>query len=80
MTLESTTLIKSNEKIAWVLFRPNMSSWLKNALSTARDRDPIAVLNDPEILNHVLRARSNARIQSTLEKNTEEPSEVEGAA
>jgi hypothetical protein len=45
-----------------------MSPWLKEALTTARDRDPIDVLNDLEILNHLLRTRSNTHILSALEK------------
>jgi hypothetical protein len=72
MKLENPELIKSQEQIDWVLSRANMSSWLKNALAAARDRDPIAVLNDLEILNHVLRTWSNACTRSTSEKNTDE--------
>jgi len=39
-----------------------MSDWLKTALQEALPRDPIAVLNDLEILNLVLRKRSEALI------------------
>ena len=81
MSPESSALITSNENIDWLLSRPNMSSWLKEALTTAQDRDPIDVLNDLEILNHILRTRSNACIQA-LEKGTNEgnSSISEGAA
>lgn len=71
VTPESSALIRSNENIDWVLSRPNMSSWLKEALTTARDRDPIDVLNDLEILNYILRTRSKACIQA-LEKGANE--------
>lgn len=71
MTPEDSALIRSNDNIDWVLSRPSMSSWLKEALKTARDRDPIDVLNDLEILNHILRTRSNACIQA-LEKSLNE--------
>jgi hypothetical protein len=71
MTPEDSALIRSNDDIDWVLSRPSMSSWLKEALKTARDRDPIDVLNDLEILNHILRTRSNACIQA-FEKGANE--------
>jgi hypothetical protein len=45
-----------------------MSPWLKNALKSALDRNPIDVLNDLEILDYLLRAQSDARIRSTLGK------------
>ena len=61
-------LVKSDEQIEWVLSRSNMSQWLKDALAAARDRDPIDVLNDLEILNYLLRTRSNTWIQSALEE------------
>lgn len=48
--------------IAFILEHPGMSDWLKNALRDALPRDPIAVLNDLEILNLVLRNRSEALI------------------
>jgi hypothetical protein len=35
-------------------------------LATARDLDPVDVLNDLEILNYLLRTRSDARIRSAL--------------
>lgn len=59
-------LMTSDEQINWVLSRPAMSPWLKNTLATARDRDPVDVLNDLEILNYLLRKRSDTRIRSAL--------------
>jgi len=50
------------EQISFVLAHPAMSAWLKNALSSALDRHPIEVLNDLEILNLILRNRSNLSI------------------
>lgn len=59
-------LMTSDEQIDWVLSRPAMSPWRKNTLAAARDRDPVDVLNDLEILNYLLRARSDARIRSAF--------------
>jgi len=42
-----------DERISWVLEHPTMSGWLKDALNSALDRNPIDVLNDLEILNHL---------------------------
>lgn len=52
--------------IAFILEHPGMSDWLKSALREALPRDPIAVLNDLEILNLVLRSRSEALIRACL--------------
>jgi hypothetical protein len=61
-----------NEQIDWVLARKDMSSWLKEALAKARNCDPIEVLNDLEILNYLLRTRSDARIDTALRSRTNE--------
>lgn len=50
------------EQISFVLGHPRMSVWLKSALSDALHRDPISVLNDLEILNLILRNRSELLI------------------
>lgn len=52
----------SEERIAWVLAHPQMSSWLKEALMGARERDPVEVLNELEILNVLLRSHCATRI------------------
>jgi hypothetical protein len=70
MKLENPALIKSREQIDWVLSHPGMSPWLKTALATVRDRDPNDVLNDLEVLNHVLRSWCKARVHTALEPNT----------
>ncbi|WP_156459979.1 hypothetical protein [Mesorhizobium sp. Root157] len=67
MNIESPTLTANNEQIDWLLSRPNMSPWLKNALTTARGRNPVDLLNDLDILDYLLRTRSNAQIRSALE-------------
>ncbi|WP_041359496.1 hypothetical protein [Nitrobacter hamburgensis] len=53
-------------RIAWVLAHREMSCWLKEALKSALNRDPFDILNDLEILNHLLRARSDALIGQSL--------------
>ena len=40
-----------------VLRDPAASFWLKNALKTALERDPVDAANDAEILLHLLNAR-----------------------
>lgn len=54
------------EQISFVLNHPGMSAWLKSALSAALHRDPISVLNDLEILNLLLRNRSELLIAEKL--------------
>jgi hypothetical protein len=63
---EIPTLTTINEQIDWVLARKDMSPWLKETLAAARNRDPIEILNDLEILNYLLRTRSDVRISSAL--------------
>lgn len=53
----------NDERIAWVLAHPGMSPWLKEALRSARQRDPVEVLNELEILNLLLRTECEARIR-----------------
>ncbi len=67
MKLEDQKFIN---QIDWVLARPDMSPWLKNALEAARGCDPVAILNDLEILNHVLRGLSRDRIQSAFRRSS----------
>jgi len=40
-----------------------MSEWLKHTLRTARERDPIDVLNELEVLNALLRLRCQALLE-----------------
>ena len=57
----------AEQGITWVLSHPGMSDWLKDALRAARDRDrePIRVLNDVEILYLLLGHRSRALIDGS---------------
>ncbi len=59
--------LNPEEKIAWVLAHPGMSPWLKDALRSAIDQDPIHIMNDLEVLRHVMSARCEASIRSYLE-------------
>ena len=59
-------------RINWVLKHPGMSQWLKSALITALERDPISIVNDLEILDGLLRARSKALVKATLHGSADE--------
>lgn len=54
MPLQDDTLRTNEDRITWVLDHPRMSLWLKTALKSALERNPIALLNDLEILNQLL--------------------------
>lgn len=66
MTDGEDSLKEIDYQIAWVLGHPGMSSWLKTALGTALARDHVAVVNDLEILNLLLRSRSRALTSRTF--------------
>lgn len=53
-------------QIEFVLSSPGMSDWLKRALESALARDPVATLNDLEILDLILRQRSERLIAERL--------------
>lgn len=57
------TLKTNDQRIAWILAHPGTSAWLKDALRAARQRDPIEVLNELEILTLLLRADCEGRIR-----------------
>lgn len=69
MRLDDPALIETNNQIDWLLSRPNVSPWLKDALTAARGRDPVELLSDLSILDCVLRSRCNAQVRSMLEKS-----------
>ena len=52
-------------QIAFVLNHPHMSDWIKQTLRGALAHPPVQVLNDLEILNHILRARADLPIAET---------------
>lgn len=58
------------DRIDWVLAHPGMSDWVKDALLAARDRDPIDVLNELEMLRHLLAPRAQARIDAMFPQNS----------
>ena len=60
-------ITSTEEHIRWVMSHPGMSPWLKMALETARERHPVDLLNDLEILHHLLRARCEASICIAVE-------------
>lgn len=70
----------AEERIQWVLDHPGMSDWVKGALRTALDCNPVDVLNDLEILNNLLRLRAEALIGRALAHsgNGEPVNRVEG--
>ena len=49
--------------IAWILDHPGFSDWLKTALRDAIRKDPVHLANDLELLGHLLRSWSRARIE-----------------
>ncbi|WP_205963448.1 hypothetical protein [Roseicella aquatilis] len=55
-----------DDQIGWVLNHPRMSPWLKTTLGTALECDPLAVVNDLEILNLLLRRRCDALVHEAL--------------
>jgi hypothetical protein len=48
----------SDDEIRQILSGPAISQWLKNALITALDRDPVDAVNDAELLAMVLGHRA----------------------
>lgn len=59
----SETLKMTEERIDWVLSSANISEWLKDALRSAMDRDPVGILNELEMLNTLLRPRCQCLIE-----------------
>lgn len=66
-TLEPEALLAiAQARISWVLDHPHMSDWLKQALRSADDTDPIALQNDVEMLRHLIVPRSQAQIEIAI--------------
>ena len=59
-------LKEAEDRIDWVLAHPGMSDWLKQALKDARDRDPLDLLDDLEMLDQLLRRRAEAQYRQSL--------------
>ena len=49
---------QTDQQIAWALAHPGTSEWLKQSLEAALDCDPVALLNELEILKRLLRITS----------------------
>ncbi len=60
-------LEEAERPIKWILDHPNFSSWLKDSIRTAIERDPVEALNDAELLLQLIRARTDAIVQETLD-------------
>ncbi len=65
-TMPETRLATIDAQIAWVLAHPDMSDWLKDALRSALVLNPIAVVNDLEVLRQLLLPRANTLSGVTL--------------
>jgi hypothetical protein len=48
----------NDDEIRQILSGPGTSTWLKNALTAALDRDPVDAVNDAELLAMVLGHRA----------------------
>ncbi len=61
-----TRLAVADHRIEWVLRHPHFSNWLKEALRSARRRDPMEAQNDVEMLRHLIVPHATAQIELTL--------------
>lgn len=66
--LTEASLQTAEDRIDWVLAHPGMSDWLKQALRSARDREPVDVLNDLEMLQNLLGPQAKIQIQREMGK------------
>ena len=64
----AASLQAAEDRIDWVLAHPGMSEWLKETLRSAREREPVDVLNDLEMLQNLLGLRSRIKIQWEMGK------------
>lgn len=61
-------LREAEDRIDWVLSHPDMSDWLKEALRGGRERNPVDLLNDLEMLDHLLKRRAETQIDRSLSR------------
>lgn len=66
MSRADEALQTNGERIDWVLAHPRTSSWLKEALRGARERDPVDVLIELDLLNLLLRTDCETRIRTAF--------------
>ena len=64
-------LAQCDQQIEWLLNNDGTSPWLKAALESAAVCDPMSILSDLEILCHVIKKRSVAKIQYALNWSAE---------
>ncbi len=64
-------LREAQARISWIESNPAFSGWLKDTLRSAVVRDPVEVINDLEILGHLLRGWASASIE--LQRSTSDP-------
>lgn len=64
-------LREAQAHIAWIESHPAFSGWLKDTLRSAVARNPVEVINDLEILSHLLRGWAGASIE--LQRSTSDP-------
>jgi hypothetical protein len=60
LNVNTQSLNDVNKGINALLANPSVSNWLRNALTTALERDPVDAANDADILYVFLSARLNA--------------------
>lgn len=79
MSSRDEVLERNEQRIAWALEHPDISTWLKDALRGARERDPVEVLNDLEILVVLLRTDCEVRLRAAWPEEEVLSSEGAGA-
>ena len=62
--------------IARVLVDPSASHWLKNAISSSLDRDPVDAANDAAVLSQLLQQRADAILAGDLKRLTDSGRDV----
>jgi hypothetical protein len=66
LRLAEASVRHAEQSVAWILAHPAFSNWLKETLRSAITCDPLQVANDLELLSHLLRSWSLARIDADL--------------
>ena len=70
--LDGTSAVDA--RIAWVLDHAGTSQWLKHALRSALQSDPVSVSNEVEVLRQLLQSRADAWASNQFEPD--EPASV----
>ena len=60
-------IVEHDVHITWLLEHPGVSDWLKAALRSGRECDPMALHSDLQLLSFVLGRRIEAQIKAALE-------------